>query len=171
MRRKVDGTLMIVSKVTFLCMGRLKEAYWRDAVAEYTKRLGAFCKLQIIEIEPERLPDAPSDTQIAAALEREGEKILSKIPAGAAVVALCIEGKTMPSEALADFVARTAGSGSSHLVFVIGSSYGLSDTVKRAASLRLSMSEMTFPHQLARVMLLEQLYRAMKILGGGTYHK
>ena len=162
---------MIISKVTFLCMGRLKEAYWRDAVAEYTKRLGAFCKLQITEIEPERLPDAPSDTQIVAALDREGEKILSKIPAGATVIALCIEGKTMPSEALADFVARSASGGSSHLVFIIGSSYGLADTVKRAANLRLSMSEMTFPHQLARVMLLEQLYRSMKILGGGTYHK
>lgn len=162
---------MIVSKVTFLCMGRCKEAYWRDACAEYAKRMGAFCKLQITEIEPERLPDQPSDAQIASALDHEGEKILSKIPLGATVIALCIEGKTMPSEALAAFIDRAASGGSSHLVFIIGSSYGLSDTVKRAASLRLSMSEMTFPHQLARVMLLEQLYRSMKILGGGTYHK
>ena len=157
--------------VTVLCVGKLKEAYWRDACAEYTKRLGAFCKFQVVELDEERLPEKPSDAQIAAALEVEGKKMLAKIPSGAAVAALCIEGKPCSSEQLAARIEDLAGGGTSQFVFVIGSSHGLAPAVKAQASWRLSMSPMTFPHQLARVMLLEQLYRAMSIRGGGKYHK
>lgn len=158
-------------RVTVLCIGNLKERYWRDAVAEYTKRLSAFCKLQVIELAEERMGDTPSAAQIAAALDAEGKRILAKIPAGAAVIPLCIEGKEMASPALAATIERFAVDGKSDVVFIIGGSCGLSDGVKAAAHLELSMSPMTFPHQLARVMLLEQIYRAFQISNGGKYHK
>ncbi len=157
--------------ITVLCVGKLKEAYWRDAVAEYTKRLGAFCKFQVTELEEDRLPDKPSDAQIAAALTAEGKKMAAKIPAGAAVVALCIEGKPCSSTELAERLEEFALGGVSHVVFLIGSSHGLAPELKSRANWRLSMSPMTFPHQLARVMLLEQIYRAMNIRSGGKYHK
>ena len=157
--------------ITILCLGKLKEPYLRDAAAEYQKRLGAFCRLQITELTPERLPDAPSDAQIAAALEREAAALDAKIPSGAAVVALCIEGEQMDSVKFSRKLEDLAVRGFGGVVFVIGSSYGLSPRIKQKAQLRLSMSAMTFPHQLARVMLLEQLYRAAQIAGGGKYHK
>ena len=157
--------------VTVLCVGKLKEAYFRDACAEYVKRLGGFAKVQITELDEERLPDTPSAAQIEAALAAEGKRMLEKIPRGAAVVALCIEGREQSSEALAATLSRWAVEGISHVVFAIGSSFGLSPEVKAAAKLKLSMSPMTFPHQLARVMLLEQLYRACQIEAGGKYHK
>lgn len=157
--------------VTVACVGKLKEAYWRDACAEYSKRLSGFCRLQIVEVAEERLPDSPSAAQIAAALEEEGLRLLSRIPAGAAVVALCIEGKGVSSEALSEQLSKWTVEGISHVAFVIGGSFGLSPLVKETAKLRLSMSSMTFPHQLARVMVLEQLYRALQISSGGKYHK
>lgn len=157
--------------ITVLCVGKLKEAYWRDAVAEYTKRLGAFCKFQVTELEEDRLPDKPSDAQIAAALSAEGKRMMAKLPAGAAVVALCIEGKPCSSTELAERLEEFALGGVSHIVFLIGSSHGLAPELKSRANWRLSMSPMTFPHQLARVMLLEQIYRAMNIRSGGKYHK
>ncbi len=157
--------------VTVACVGKLKEAYWRDACAEYSKRLSGFCRLQIVEVAEERLPDSPSAAQIAAALEEEGHRLLSRIPAGAAVVALCIEGKGVSSEALSEQLSKWTVEGISHVAFVIGGSFGLSPLVKETAKLRLSMSSMTFPHQLARVMVLEQLYRALQISSGGKYHK
>ena len=157
--------------VTVLCVGKLKEAYWRDAAAEYTKRLGAFCKFQVIELDEERLPEKPSDGQIASALAAEGKRMAAKIPAGAAVAALCIEGKPCSSERLAEQLEEWAVGGTSQVVFLIGSSHGLAPEMKARASWRLSMSPMTFPHQLARVMLLEQIYRAMNIRSGGKYHK
>lgn len=157
--------------VTIACVGKLKEAYWRDASAEYVKRLGAFCRIQIVEVAEERLPDAPSAAQIAAAIDAEGQRLLSKIPATATVIALCIEGKEMTSEALSKQLADWAVDGVSHVVFVIGGSFGLSDAVKREAALRLSFSPMTFPHQLARILALEQIYRAFHIASGGKYHK
>lgn len=157
--------------VTIACVGKLKEAYWRDASAEYVKRLGAFCRIQIVEVAEERLPDAPSAAQIAAAIDAEGQRLLSKIPATATVIALCIEGKGMTSEALSKQLADWAVDGVSHVVFVIGGSFGLSDAVKREAALRLSFSPMTFPHQLARILALEQIYRAFHIASGGKYHK
>ncbi len=157
--------------ITILCVGKLKEAYLRAAAAEYEKRLSAFCRLSIVEVDEERLPDAPSPAQIDATLTAEGRRLLAHIPAGAAVFALCIEGREMSSPALAAALDRLAVDGCSRVVFIIGGSWGLSEEVKRAARVRLSMSPMTFPHQLARVMLLEQLYRAGQISSGGKYHK
>ncbi|MBR2406815.1 MAG: 23S rRNA (pseudouridine(1915)-N(3))-methyltransferase RlmH [Clostridia bacterium] len=157
--------------VTLACVGKLKERYWREACAEYEKRLGAFCRLQIIEVAEERLPDAPSPAQITAAIEAEGRRLLSHIPAGASLIALCIEGKEMPSEALSKQLSSWTVDGVSHVALVIGGSFGLSEAVKREARLRLSFSPMTFPHQLARILTLEQLYRAFHIASGGKYHK
>ena len=157
--------------VTVLCVGKLRESYWREACAEYQKRLQGFCRLSVWEVEEERLPDAPSPAQITAALEAEGKRLLSKIPAGAAVLPLCVEGDALTSEELSGMLARLAVSGKSDLCFLIGSSFGLSGRVKAAATRRLSLSPLTFPHQLARVVLLEQLYRAFQIEAGGKYHK
>ena len=157
--------------VTLLCVGKLKEAYWRDACAEYEKRLGAFCRFRLIEVAEERLPDNPSAAQIAATVEAEGKRLLDQIPRDSAVIPMCIEGKELDSPALAARMQKLAVDGTSHIVFVIGGSWGLSDSVKSKGSLRLSMSPMTFPHQLARVMLLEQIYRAFQISSGGKYHK
>jgi len=157
--------------VSLLCVGKLKEAYWRDACAEYEKRLGAFCRFRLIEVAEERLPDNPSPAQITATVEAEGKRLLDQLPKDCAVVPLCIEGKEMDSPALADRMQRWAVEGTSHIAFIIGGSWGLSDAVKNRAALRLSMSPMTFPHQLARVMVLEQVYRAFQISAGGKYHK
>jgi len=157
--------------VTVLCVGKLKEKYWRDAVAEYEKRLSAFCRLSVVEVEEERLPESPSPAQIAQTLQAEGKRLLARVPQGAAIYALCIEGKELSSPALSEALDRLAVDGCSHTVFIIGGSWGLSDEVKAAARVKLSMSPMTFPHQLARVMLLEQIYRAAQISAGGKYHK
>lgn len=158
-------------KVTLLCVGKCKEAYWRDACAEYQKRLGGFCRFQLIEVDEERAPDNPSDSQIEQIITAEGKRLLEKIPTGAYTVAMCIEGKPVPSDELANRLDKIAVEGYSHIVFVIGGSWGLSPAVKQAAGWRLSMSPMTFPHQLARVMLLEQIYRGFQISSGGKYHK
>ena len=157
--------------ITVLCVGKLKESWWRDACAEYGKRLSPFCRLKIVEVAEERAPDSPSPAQLRQVIEAEGERLLAAIPADAAVIALCIEGKELSSPALAAQLEALAVGGCSHIVLVIGGSWGLSDAVKQKAALRLSMSPMTFPHQLARVMLLEQLYRAAQIQAGGRYHK
>jgi 23S rRNA (pseudouridine1915-N3)-methyltransferase len=160
-----------VLRVDVLCVGKLKEAYWRDACAEYQKRLGSFCRLTVTEVEETRLPDRPSAAQIAETVNTEGRRLLQKIPQGAAVIALCIEGKALSSEQLSASLEGMTVSGDSRIAFLIGGSHGLSDEVKASARLKLSMSPMTFPHQLARVMLLEQIYRAMQIAAGGKYHK
>ena len=157
--------------IDLIVLGKLKEAYLRDACAEYVKRLQAFCKVRTIELAPYRLPDDPSDAQISDALEKEAAEIEKQIAPGACVYALCIEGKTVSSEQFSAQLEQAAVDGSGTIVFVIGSSFGLSERVKRRANVRLSMSPMTFPHQLARVMLLEQLYRAFQIRAGGKYHK
>jgi 23S rRNA (pseudouridine1915-N3)-methyltransferase len=157
--------------INIICLGRLKESYLREACAEYIKRLGAFCRLTVTELTPEKLPDSPNETQIARALAEEAKKINACISPGDALVALCIEGREFSSEMLSDEIEKYAVSGISTIDFIIGSSYGLDPSVKERAKLRLSMSKMTFPHQLARVMLLEQLYRAAKILSGERYHK
>lgn len=156
--------------VTVVCIGKLKESYWKDACEEYRKRLGAFCKFQIVELPESRLPERPSDAQIAAALEAEAAGIL-EASHGAFRIPLCIEGKELSSPELAGVLERAALEGRSALCFLIGSSFGLSDTVKQAGEVRLSMSRMTFPHQLARVVLCEQIYRAFQILNHGKYHK
>ena len=157
--------------VTLLCVGKLKEAYWRDACAEYEKRLGAFCRIRLVEVAEERLPDHPSAAQITATIEAEGKRLLDQLPKDCAVIPLCIEGKEMDSPALASRMQKMAVEGISHIAFAIGGSWGLSDAVKNRATLRLSMSPMTFPHQLARVMVLERIYRAFQITSGGKYHK
>ncbi len=152
-------------------MGKLKEGYFKEACAEYAKRLGAYCRLKITELPESRLSDNPSEKEIAAALENEGKQILTLIPQSAAVIPLCIEGTELSSEMLAWRLDKLMTEGTSCICFIIGSSYGLSDSVKKRAVLRLSMSPMTFPHRLARVMLLEQIYRSFSILGNGKYHK
>ena len=157
--------------VTLLCVGKLKEAYWRDACAEYEKRLGAFCRFSLVEVAEERLPDSPSEAQIAATVEAEGKRLLERIPKDSAVIPLCIEGKELDSPTLAARMQKLAVEGTSHITFIIGGSWGLSNAVKSRATLRLSMSPMTFPHQLARVMVLEQVYSAFQISAGGKYHK
>lgn len=157
--------------VHIICVGKLKESYLRDACSEYIKRLGAFCKLTITELAPAKLPENPNPAQINAALEEEAVAILSKIPNGAAVYPMCIEGKMLSSEELSKEIENTGIGGTGTVVFIIGGSHGLSEKVKQKAKIRLSMSPMTFPHQLARVMLLEQIYRAFMISSGGKYHK
>lgn len=161
---------MCVIAVQIICVGKLKEAYWRAACAEYGKRLGAFCRFTIEEVEESRLPDKPSQAQIAVALEKEGQRLLQRAQE-AQIIALCIEGKELSSTALSEYMQREAVNGCGKLAFIIGGSWGLSQQVKQAAALRLSMSPMTFPHQLARVMLCEQVYRAFQIASNGKYHK
>ncbi|MFA9381705.1 MAG: 23S rRNA (pseudouridine(1915)-N(3))-methyltransferase RlmH [Acetanaerobacterium sp.] len=157
--------------VTLICIGKLKEAYLRAACAEYHKRLGAFCRMTVIELAQSRLPDRPSGAQIEAALCDEGARILAKLPRGAYPIALCIEGGRLSSEGLAARIAALAANGDSAIAFIIGGSFGLCDEVKQRCRLRLSMSDMTFAHQLARVMLLEQIYRAFSINANTKYHK
>lgn len=157
--------------INIICVGKLKEDYLRMACAEYEKRLGAFCKLKITELTPARLPEDPNVAQIKAALDDEASRIIAKIAPGEAVFPMCIEGKMLSSEAFSAELEKCAVSGRGSICFIIGGSHGLAETVKSKARLRLSMSPMTFPHQLARVMLLEQIYRAFMISSGGKYHK
>lgn len=157
--------------VRLICVGKLGERFWKEAAAEYEKRLAGYCKLEIVELPEQRLPDRPSAGQIESALRKEAELIRAKIPQGAAVVAMCIEGKTMSSEQLADTLSGMTLGGVSRIAILIGGSCGLDASLKREARLRLSMSPMTFPHHLARVMVLEQVYRALNIQAGGKYHK
>ncbi len=154
-----------------VAVGKLKDAWLREGCSEYCKRLGMWSSVSVTEVDEYRLPDRPSPAQIAECVEKEGERILAKLPKGACVIALCIEGKQLSSEHLAAYLQKAAVDGVSAVALVIGGSYGLSERVKSAASLRLSMSPMTFPHQLARVMLLEQLYRAFSINANTRYHK
>ncbi len=154
-----------------ICVGKLKDKFFEDACAEYVKRLGAFGKVKITEIPAAPLPDAPNEKQIASALEKEAAQILQRIPKGAAVYPMCIEGKQLSSEELSAELSAAANGGAGTAVFIIGGSCGLHESVKKTGRLRLSMSRMTFPHRLARVMLLEQIYRAMMIAGGRAYHK
>ncbi len=163
--------MTVLVKIHVICVGRLKEKFYADAAAEYLKRLSAYANLTLVELPEERLPQAPSPGQIEAALAREAEAIRAKLPSGASLIALCVEGRLRSSEELAQLISTWSGSGSKHLVFVIGGSYGLHPSLKAEAWVCLSMSPMTFPHHLARVMLLEQIYRAFKINEGSSYHK
>ena len=156
--------------VKFITLGTLKESYLREAAAEYEKRLGAFCRFETVQLKEERLGDNPSQNEIANALERESERILALIPQRAYCVAMCVEGKQLSSEELADKI-ESVGNQTSDLCFIIGSSFGLSPSVKSRADLRLSVSRLTFPHQLMRVVLLEAVYRAFNIQKGTKYHK
>ena len=158
-------------QIKLICVGKMREKFYIDAFGEYQKRLSAYCRLEHTELQEVRLPDAPSQAQIDAALEKEAADILRNVPQDAYLVALCVEGKELPSEAVADLISSRENSGKPRLCFVIGGSYGMSDLVKTRADMRMSMSKMTFPHHLARVMLAEQIYRGFKIKEGSKYHK
>lgn len=161
-----------MQRITVICVGKLGQDFLQKGCAEYAKRLGGYCELKVIELPEEQIRDkTASKAQIKRALEKEGERILASLPKNAAPVALCIEGKLCSSEELAGFLRDQAVFGRGEAAFIIGSSHGLSDAVKQRAVLRLSMSRMTFPHQLARLLLLEQLYRAASINAGTKYHK
>ena len=150
--------------------GTLKEQYYKDAIAEYKKRLNAYCKFEIIEYKEYKLPDDPSQKQIEQALHAEGEKILSDISPKAYKIAMCVEGKQLSSEEFAqklDEIATTNG----ELAIIVGSSFGLSDSLKRACDFRMSVSKMTLTHQMLRVWLVEIIYRCLSITRGGKYHK
>lgn len=157
--------------VYFICIGKLKESFYQQACAEYCKRLAPYCKLTLLELPEQKLPQNPSPAQIEQALSRERAAILEKLPQSSQLVAFCIEGEMKTSEQLAQTVRGWEQGTARHIVLVMGGSYGLSEQLKAQASLRLSMSPMTFPHHLARVMALEQLYRAFKINEGSQYHK
>ncbi len=159
-------------KINVICIGKIKEKYFTDAIAEYAKRLTAFCRFNIIELSEERIKsNTPNNAQIDEVISAEGRRILQKTSPSDHVIALCIEGKLVSSEELAGVLDSAAVSGKSTVDFIIGGSYGLSTDVKERADLRLSMSRMTFPHQMARVILSEQIYRAFEISSGGKYHK
>ena len=158
-------------EITVITVGKLKEKFYLSAAAEYEKRLKGYCQFKLIELQEVRLTDAPTPAEIAAGLEKEADQILSKIPKGAWFCALTPEGKQLTSEALAKKMADIKLSGKSCACFLIGSSFGIAQRVKDFADFRLSMSPMTFPHHLARVMLFEQLYRAESIQAGSKYHK
>lgn len=161
----------LTMKITLITVGKIKEKYFTDAIAEYSKRLSRYSKLEIIEVPDEKTPDGASETLEKQIKEKEGEKILAKIPEGAYVVALAIEGKMLDSEELADKIEKWNVSGISHVVFIIGGSLGLAAKVLNRADYKLSFSKMTFPHQLMRVILLEQIYRSFRIRNNEPYHK
>ena len=157
--------------VTLITMGRLKEKFYLSAASEYTKRLGGYCKFTLLELPEARLPEDPSPAEISAGLEKEAELIFSKIPKGAWFCVFTPEGRELSSEAFAAKLKDIKNSGKSSACFLIGSSFGMAPRVKERADFRLSMSPMTFPHPLARIMVLEQLYRAEAIQAGSKYHK
>lgn len=157
--------------VTLLAVGKLKEKFYLEAVAEYTKRLSAFCKFTLVELPEHRLPDDPSAAQIAAGLAAEAALIEAKLPKNAWFCVFTPEGKTLSSEAFSQKLSQTMLEGKSNLCFLIGSSFGIDPQIKARADFRLSFGPMTFPHHLVRVMVLEQLYRAETILAGTKYHK
>ena len=157
--------------ITIVCVGRLKEKYWTDAAAEYSKRLQRYINLKIIELNDEKAPENLSDAQKEQVIEKEGSRIIKSIPEGSFVVTLEIEGKQLTSEELADFIKTKMVNGISSITFIIGGSLGLSKEVIKKSNYHLSFSKMTFPHQLMRVVLLEQIYRAEKILANEPYHK
>jgi 23S rRNA (pseudouridine1915-N3)-methyltransferase len=157
--------------IKIICVGKLKEKFYEAAVAEYEKRLRAYCKLELQELSESRLPQSPSRGEIDAALSKEAEDIRKNIPKGAAVIAMCVEGKEYSSPEFSALLEKAAVGGASKLCFVIGGSYGMDESIKKEASYRVSVSQMTFPHHLFRVMLLEQIYRGFKISEGSEYHK
>ena len=157
--------------ITLITMGKLKEKFYISATEEYTKRLGAYCRFKLLELPEHRLPEDPSPAEISAGLEKEAELILGKIPKGAWLCVFTPEGKELTSEGFAQKLSEVKISGKSAACFLIGSSFGMAQRIKDKADFRLSMGKMTFPHHLARVMVLEQLYRAEAIQAGSKYHK
>lgn len=159
-------------RINIICIGKIKEKYFTDAISEYAKRLTAFCKFAVVELAEEKIRNNnPNEAEISEVIEAEGERILKKIGAGDYAVAMCIEGKQLSSEELSAMLDNAAITGKSTVDFIIGGSYGLSNKVKNRADFKLSMSKMTFPHQMARMVLSEQIYRALEISTNGKYHK
>lgn len=158
-------------KITVVCVGKIKEKFFGDAIREYEKRLSRYCKLSIVELQDEKTPDGASAALEEQIKRREGERILKVLPEGAYTVALAIQGKQCSSEELAETIEKLGVNGTSHIVFIIGGSLGLSEEVLLTADYLLSFSKMTFPHQLIRVVLLEQVYRSYRIISGEPYHK
>lgn len=159
-----------MQSVYIICVGKLKEKFYSEAVNEYIKRLSSFCTASVIELSEERLPQNPSSAEVFSALSKEAIEIRKKIPKGSYVCAMCVEGNEISSEKFAEFILSSAQK-TSKICFLIGSSFGLDETLKKEADLKISMSRMTFPHHLARVMLLEQIYRGYGIISGSRYHK
>jgi len=160
-----------LQRVSIICVGKLKEKFYTEAAAEYVKRLQRHCKLELIELPETRLSEDPSPAEIQKALSGEAAQIWEKLPKGGAVVAMCIEGKPCSSEELSRRLADFGVAGKTQVTFLIGGSFGLDAELKNSADWRLSMSAMTFPHHMARIMLLEQIYRAYQIADGTRYHK
>ncbi|WP_308618133.1 23S rRNA (pseudouridine(1915)-N(3))-methyltransferase RlmH [uncultured Eubacterium sp.] len=158
-------------KVTVIAVGKLKEKYLRDACEEYLKRLGTYSKVSVVEVNEERCSDNPSESEIENVKQKEGQRIIAKIPKGSFVVPMCIEGTQFSSEDFAKKIEATAVAGNGEITFIIGGSFGLSDEVKSLGKLKLSFGKLTLPHQLMRVVLLEQIYRAFSILNNSRYHK
>ncbi len=157
--------------VNIICIGKLKEKYWQAAVTEYTKRIGGYARIHVVELKESKLPKNASPADELQVMEKEGESILAKVADGDYVIAMEVEGKMLDSVELSRHLMRTFDGGHSTVDFLIGGSLGLSDAVKRRADFGLSFSRMTFPHQMARVLLLEQIYRSFKIANNETYHK
>ena len=158
-------------RINIVCVGKIKEKYLKLGIDEFKKRLSKYCKLEIIELEDEKAPENLSDKEMLTIKEKEGKKILSKIKDNSYVIALAIDGKNLSSEELAETINKLGVRGISNITFVIGGSLGLSDEVLSRADYKLSFSKMTFPHQLMRLILLEQVYRAYRINNGEPYHK
>ena len=158
-------------KITIVCVGKLKEKFYRDAVEEYAKRLGKYCKLEILEVADEKTPEGASPVEEEKILQKEAARILERLREDAFVCTLEIAGKKLSSEGLADWMKRLTVGSTSHISFVIGGSLGLHSSVRNRADFSLSFSDMTFPHQLMRVILCEQIYRAFRIINGEPYHK
>ncbi len=158
-------------KISIVCVGKVKEKFFRGAIDEYVKRLGRYCKLEIIEVTDEKTPDQASDHEVELIKDKEGERILKNISSDAYVIALAIEGKQLSSEELAEKIEKLGIQGTSHIQLIIGGSLGLADKVLKRADMLLSFSRMTFPHQLMRVVLLEQIYRSYRIIQNEPYHK
>ena len=158
-------------KITVLCVGKVKEKFFTEAIKEYSKRLSRYCKLEIVEVADEKTPDGASELVVSQIKEKEAERMEKYLPDSAYVIALAIEGKKLTSEKLAEKIDSLGISGTSHLVFLIGGSLGMSDRLLKRADYLLSFSDMTFPHQLMRVILLEQVYRSYRIIHGEPYHK
>lgn len=158
-------------KISILCVGKIKEKFYKDAVEEYCKRLSVYCKTEIVEVADEKTPDGIGALAEEQIKKKEGERLLSKVKEDAFVIALVIKGQKMDSVAFAELLQKTGLSGKSHIQFIIGGSLGLHEAVIKRADFKLSFSDMTFPHQLMRVILCEQIYRGYRIISGAPYHK
>jgi len=158
-------------KIQIICVGKLKEKYLKDGISEYSKRLLRFCNLEIVELSDEKIPQNPSEAECQKVIETEGSEIMKRINKDSYVISLCVEGKPLTSEAFANKFSEITLSGKSSITFIIGGSLGLSDEIKKRSDFRLSFSSFTFPHQLMRLVLTEQIYRAFKINANEEYHK